>query len=94
MKEIDNYKTRKYTITEATALANRLVSSYNNPDFYRWYCKAIKILGVQRVVEIEASVRDANYPARVFSKIVKEEMLIKESTRSLSSIKAQIGIRR
>jgi hypothetical protein len=53
-------------------IADALVSEYHNPEWRRWYCAVIYEFGPVRVYEWQQRAREGKWPAKLFSKYVKE----------------------
>lgn len=77
----DNYSNSQFekrpTLQDIDELANALCVEYTNHAFYKWYCKVINILGVQRVNEIRAMYSDTRQARHLFSRRASEEMKAK-----------------
>ncbi len=53
-------------------LADELVAEYDNLKYRRWYCGVINDFGYAQVNEWRRRSKDGNYPAKLFSKYVKD----------------------
>lgn len=77
----DNYSNSQFekrpTLQDIDELANALCVEYSNHEFYKWYCKVINVLGMQRVNEIRAMYSDTRQARHLFSRRASEEMRIK-----------------
>lgn len=77
----DNYPNsqfeKKASLQDIDELANTLCTEYANHEFYKWYCKVINILGIQRVNEIRAMYSDTRQASHLFSRRASEEMKTK-----------------
>lgn len=71
---------RRMNYHEVDEYANELNAKYGGgKDYFKFYCKAIWVLGVRRVRELEGKVRDAKYQGKMLSKLIKDELIIAES---------------
>ncbi len=61
-----------YSSAQVEKLANDLCMSYQNSKFFSWYCGVIYEFGIPAVEALQARVRDAKEPGRLFTKIVNE----------------------
>lgn len=68
---------KKPTLQDVDELANALCIEYANHAFYKWYCKVINVLGIQRVSEIRAMYSDTRQASHLFSRRASEEMKVK-----------------
>ncbi len=68
---------KKPTLQDVDELANTLCIEYANHAFYKWYCKVINVLGIQRVNEIRAMYSDTRQASHLFSRRASEEMKVK-----------------
>lgn len=68
---------RKQTLQDIDDLATALCIEYANHAFYKWYCKVINVLGIQRVNEIRAMYSDTRQARHLFSRRASEEMKVK-----------------
>ena len=64
----------KIPLMRITEEAERLSAKFNNPNWVGFYAKGILWLGIDRVVLIEARVSDSSYAAKLFTKILKQEI--------------------
>lgn len=60
------------SISLVDQLADELATEYDNQRFRSWYCGVIYQFGPSKVHEWRVRAKDANNPARLFSKYVKE----------------------
>jgi hypothetical protein len=58
-------------------LAKSLCEQYHNHPYYKWYCKVIYELGIERVLLIQARASDSKQPGKLFTKIANEELAVK-----------------
>lgn len=71
---------RRMNYHEVDEYAHELNSKYGGgKDYFKFYCKAIWVLGTRRVRELEGKVSDAKYQGRMLSKLIKDELMIAES---------------
>lgn len=81
LNPIDNYPNsqfeKKPTLQDVDDLATALCVEYENHNFYKWYCKVINTLGIQRVNEIRAMYSDTRQSRHLFSRRASEEMRAK-----------------
>lgn len=76
MSEIgnDNWQLGKKTpIARVDALAEELVTQFDNRPYLKWYCVAIYDLGEERVRQIMGRVSDARLPGKLFTHYVNQE---------------------
>lgn len=59
-----------YMSEQVEELANKLCSDFGNPKYFRWYCSVIYEFGIPYVEQLQARVSDAQYPGKLFSKLV------------------------
>ena len=64
----------KIPLMRITEEAERLSAKFNNPNWVGFYAKGILWLGIDRVNLIEARVSDSSYAAKLFTKILKQEI--------------------
>lgn len=64
---------RKTPIAHADALAEELVTLFDNRDYIKWYYRAIYDLGEVRIRQIMARVSDARFPGKLFSTYINQE---------------------
>lgn len=86
----DNYNSQfepKPTLQEIDELAAKLCKEYSNYGFYKWYCRVINVLGVQRVKDIRAMYSDTRQARNLFSRRAKEEMQTKQGKKKLRELK-------
>lgn len=67
----DNVPNR-LSINAVDALADELVKEYSNPVFRKWYCGVVNDFGYAQVNEWRNRSRSGKYPAKLFSKYVKD----------------------
>lgn len=63
---------RKPTIKEVEDLANRICSEFNNSKYFSWYCGVIYDFGISTIEDLMKRVSDADYPGKLFTKIINE----------------------
>jgi hypothetical protein len=80
---------RKPSLQEVDDLANELCKQFRNFDFFRWYCKVIYTLGVDRVLILRARVSDSKLPGKLFSEYAKEDLAKHETQRKLREVYAK-----
>ena len=73
------------------SLANELCSEYGNAKFYKWYCKVINVLGVERVLALRGMCSDAKQPGQLFSRRANQEMQTKLNKQRLDELKGNHG---
>lgn len=76
-----------YTISLVDEEAKRLMNKYGNSKYMKFYCKAIYMIGLPRISELEGRVSDAKYPGRLLTKLLKEELQAIESHNRLRIMK-------
>ncbi len=64
----------KIPLMRITEEAERLSAKFNNQNWVGFYAKGILWLGIDRVTLIEARVSDSSYAAKLFTKILKQEI--------------------
>lgn len=79
-----NNQAEKPSVHAVDQLADDLVQRFNNKDYHPWYCKIIYTLGPTRVRELIGRVSDASDPAKLFSKLAKEELMQKQAKEKLN----------
>ncbi len=62
----------KVSLEEVDRLADVLVLLYKNPDYKKWYCKAIYKYGAQQIRDWIARSSDGKYPERLFTTYVNQ----------------------
>lgn len=73
---------KRVNYREVDEYAQELNTKYGGgKDYFKFYCKAIWVLGVRRVRELEGKVSDAKYQGRMLSKLIKDELLIAEARK-------------
>lgn len=71
---------RRINYHEVDEYAHELNSKYGGgKNYFKFYCKAIWVLGVRRVRELEGKVSDAKFQGKMLSKLIKDELIIAES---------------
>lgn len=65
---------KELAILEVTLEAERLAKKFANKGWEGFYSKAIYWLGLVRIKDIEARVSDSDYAARLFTKILNQEI--------------------
>jgi hypothetical protein len=86
MNKIENANSelnKRPTVQQVDDLAHELCTNLSNHDYFKWYCAAIWKLGEHRVRELSARVRDAKDPARLLTKLIKEDLKIYEMNKNL-----------
>lgn len=84
----DNYQfASKPTLQEIDDLAHELCNEYSNHGFYRWYCKVINVLGIERVKIIKAMYSDTKQAKHLFSRRASEEMVLKQAQQRMLDIR-------
>lgn len=73
------------------SLANELCTEYGNAKFYKWYCKVINTLGIERVLILRGMCVDAKYPGQLFSRRANQEMQAKLSKQKLYDLRKNYG---
>jgi predicted adenine nucleotide alpha hydrolase (AANH) superfamily ATPase len=63
---------RNLAIDAVDELADEIALSYKNLQFRQWYCGVIYDFGFAKVNEWRVRANEGNYPARLFSKYVKD----------------------
>jgi hypothetical protein len=81
----------KPSILAVDQLASEISDQYGNHKYYKWYCKAIYILGIDRVNQLRASCRDSKQPGPLFSKKVNEAIHSTMGKKRLDEMKGQYG---
>jgi hypothetical protein len=74
---------RRPSLQEVDDLASELCDLFKNDKYFRWYCKIIYALGIDRVVILKSRVSDAKLPGRLFTKYVKQDLAKLEAQRKL-----------
>jgi len=69
--------TNNLSIVAVDKLADELIKEYSNPKFRQWYCKVIYEFGYAQVLEWRKRAKEGNYPAKLFSKYVKDAQTFK-----------------
>ena len=89
MNEIGNENSelnRRPTVQQVDDLARQLCNEFSNHEYFKWYCAAVWKLGENRVHELKARVSDAKDPARLFTKLLREDLKIYEMNQNLRKI--------
>lgn len=73
------------------SLANELCSEYGNAKFYKWYCKVINVLGVERVLALRGMCSDAKQPGQLFSRRANQELKEKQGKQKLDDFRNSYG---
>jgi hypothetical protein len=84
LTENDNWK-NSLSVELVDQLADELIREYSNPQFRAWYCKLIYAFGPSRIKEWQGRVRDADNPAKLFSKLAAEALRAKEARERLNA---------
>jgi hypothetical protein len=74
---------RRPSLQEVDDLASELCDLFKNNEYFRWYCKIIYTLGIDRVLILKSRVSDAKLPGRLFTKYVKQDLAKLEAQRKL-----------
>lgn len=89
MNEIGNENSelnKRPTVQQVDDLAGELCNQFSNHEYFKWYCSAIWKLGENRVRELKGRVSDAKDPARLFTKLLSEDLKIHEMNESLRKL--------
>lgn len=82
---------KKVPFSLVDSLANELCSEYGNAKFYKWYCKVINTLGVERVLALRGMCSDAKAPGQLFSKRANQEMSQRSAKSKLDEMRNGYG---
>lgn len=63
---------KQLPIDSVDKLADELVQEYENPKFRQWYCGAIYQFGFAQINEWRKRAAEGAWPAKLFSKYVKD----------------------
>ena len=63
---------KQLPIDAVDRLADELATEYDNPKFRVWYCGVIYQFGFAQINEWRKRASEGNYPAKLFSKYVKD----------------------
>ena len=81
----------KYMSEQVEELANKLCSDFGNPKYFRWYCSVIYEFGIPYVEQLQARVSDAQYPGKLFSKLVHDRRNTQSNAEKLKRLHGQKG---
>lgn len=78
---------KKYPIRVVDEDAARLAKKYDNAGWIPFYCKGIYAVGFSRIHELETRADSAKEPAKLFTKLLKEEIDIVSRRKQIKKIK-------
>lgn len=78
-----------YTSEQVEELANKLSNDFGNPKYFRWYCSVIYEFGIPYTEQLRARVSDAQYPGKLFSKLIQDRRRVRNNTDKLEKLREQ-----
>lgn len=84
---------KKTPIARVDALAEELVTTFDNRAYIKWYYVAIYDLGEERIRQILGRVSDARFPGKLFTVYVNQERTALKNQWMLSQLKKKLNDR-
>jgi hypothetical protein len=82
---------KKTPIARVDALAEELVTLFDNRAYIKWYYVAIYDLGEERIRQILGRVSDARFPGKLFTHYVNQVRAALENQWKLSQLKKKFN---